>query len=94
MQFERLALGMQGVGHGDHRGDPDATAQQDRSCGIASQREQVARRADAHRCAGLQLLVHGHRAAAGLRVLEHAKAVDIGLRGVAAQRILPHQVGR
>ncbi|MNI88889.1 hypothetical protein D3C73_1462290 [compost metagenome] len=46
MQFEITVAGIQRVGHGDHRGDADTAADQDRAAGIARQRKMIARQAD------------------------------------------------
>jgi hypothetical protein len=59
--------------------------------GIGGQREQVARVLICHLVPFQQGVVHAHRATAGGRVFQHAKAIHRGIGRVAAQRILAHQ---
>ncbi|MNY43972.1 hypothetical protein D3C86_1789600 [compost metagenome] len=82
---------MQRIGHRHHRGDADATTDQDRAACVGGQGEQVARHADLDFLTFEQLLVHGDRTTARSRVFQHAQAIDRGLRRVTAQRVLANQ---
>lgn len=93
MQLEIAVAGVQGVGHGHHRRDADAAADQDRAPRLARQGEVVARQADVDFPPYLHKLMHRQGTAARGRVLEHAQAIGAGVGRVAAQGILAHQPG-
>ena len=77
--------------HGQNRRDAYAARQQQVLAGRCMQLEMVARLADGDLLAGLQLLVHGRRAAARGRLAQHGNHIAVQLCGVVAQRVLAHQ---
>ncbi|MNZ77924.1 hypothetical protein D3C78_964800 [compost metagenome] len=93
VQLEFAVAGAQRMGHGDHRGDADAAADEDRTPGGLSQGEQVAWLADLDAATLVQAVVDRHGTASGGRILEHAQAVVGDVCGVATQGILAYQAG-
>ncbi len=91
MKIEGLPLARQCSRHGHDRRDADAATDQHMSAASLGERKQVARRADAHLPPWVEGVMHSDRPAPRLWFAQHRDLVAVPLRGIVAERILPHQ---
>ena len=91
MQREGQRLRRQGLRHGEHRRQADATRHEDRLHGVPAQRERVARGRDGQHIADPHHLVQAGRGPAGVGLALDADDIAVGLARRVDQRIGPHQ---